>query len=465
MSDSKNSILNVPTNSGQTLPFIVRAPASGQSLADFVRTERAWIETQLLQHGALLLRGFTCGLKEQRAAEFEQTLQALWGELLTYQDRATPRHQVSGKVYTSTEYPPSHSIFLHNESSFADSWPTRICFFCATPAQQGGATPIADVRQVWQRIDPVVRQRFEAKQVMYVRNFGQGFGLPWETVFNTADRDELEAYCQKADIAVEWLDHGQRLRTRQVRPAVLKHPQTDEWVWFNHAAVLNVSTLRRSLRDAFLTEFALEDLPNNTYYGDGTEIEPDVLDHIRAAYKAEKTLFTWQSGDLLVLDNLLMAHGREPYTGPRQIWVGMAKSMRWAEISSANQLIPPADFSLQSKHAERACLTATPENQRFTQPTPLEMVLAAIWATTLNVEDVDIHDNFFELGGQSLDAIDIIENVQALFQVPLSLRALTLTPTVSALAQSLIKTPAEKHRIEEISQSTLEMLGGDLNDA
>lgn len=445
---------------------MVQAAASGQSLADFVETKRDWLDTQLLKHGALLLRGFTCGGEGQNAAEFEHTVQALWGELLTYQDRATPRHQVSGKVYTSTEYPPAHSIFLHNESSFADSWPTRICFFCATPAKQDGATPIADVRRVWQRIDPAIRQRFETKQVMYVRNFGQGFGLPWETVFNTADKAELEAYCQQANIAVEWLDNGQRLRTRQVRPAVLRHPQTDEWVWFNHAAVLHVSTLRRSLREAFLTEFALEDLPNNTYYGDGSEIEPDVLDHIRAAYEAEKTVFTWQAGDLLVLDNLLVAHGRESYIGPRQIWVGMAKSMRWADISSVNQVIPPANFPPQSEQIKvHAGSAATPERHSTAQPTPLEAVLAAIWATMLNVEEVDIHDNFFELGGQSLDAIDIIESVQSLFQVPLSLRALTLTPTVSTLAQSLIKTPAEKQRIETIAQSTLEMLEGELEEA
>jgi alpha-ketoglutarate-dependent taurine dioxygenase/acyl carrier protein len=431
------------TEQQQTLPFVIQANTDTQQFTDFVMAERPWIETQLLSDGALLFRGF----QSTGVTDFEKAIQSLWGELLTYQDRATPRQQVAGNVYTSTEYPSSHRIFLHNENSFACSWPTRISFFCAQPAQTGGATPIADIRRVWQRIDPAIRQRFMEKQVMYVRNFGQGFGLPWHTVFNTTDRSDLEAYCQEADIHVEWLDQGQRLRTRQVRPAAVQHPQTGDWAWFNHAAVLNVSTLKPSLRDAFLNEFSREDLPNNTYYGDGSEIESDVLDHIRAAYEAEKRVFSWQAGDMLVLDNLLVAHGREPYTGPRKIWVGMAKPMSWMEVTTQSQ----GDTE-----------TATNRTQ---QPTALETVLAAIWTAHLDVEAVGIHDNFFELGGQSLEAIDIIDEVKELFQVSLSLRALTLTPTISEFAKSLATTPDETLRLEKISQLTLDMLQSNTQDS
>jgi hypothetical protein len=74
-----------------------------------------------------------------------------------------------------------------------------------------------------------------------------------------------------------------------------------------------------------VAEFSDGDLPANTYYGDGSPIEPEVLDHLRAAYHAETVSFPWQQGDLLMLDNMLVAHGRAPYAGARQILVGMSE--------------------------------------------------------------------------------------------------------------------------------------------
>ena len=102
------------------------------------------------------------------------------------------------------------------------------------------------------------------------------------------------------------------------------HPQTGDRVWFNHAAFFHISTLEPAVRDALRAQFAEEDLPNQTYYGDGTPIEDTPLEAIRGAYYAETIKFPWQPGDVLVLDNMLAAHGRTPYVGPRKTLVGMA---------------------------------------------------------------------------------------------------------------------------------------------
>jgi hypothetical protein len=71
----------------------------------------------------------------------------------------------------------------------------------------------------------------------------------------------------------------------------------------------------------------------NTYYGDGSPIEPKVLDQLRAAYNAETVSFPWQKGDLLMLDNMLVAHGRSPFVGPRQILVGMAELVDQEQVA------------------------------------------------------------------------------------------------------------------------------------
>jgi alpha-ketoglutarate-dependent taurine dioxygenase len=164
---------------------------------------------------------------------------------------------------------------------------------------------------------------------MYLRNFGDGLGLTWEQVFRTGDRAVVEAYCRSAGIEFFWKDDN-RLRTRQVRPAIVKHPLSGEAVWFNQAALFHVTTLEPTVRERLLAEFDEEDLPLNSYYGDGSSIEPSVLDEVREAYRREAVTFPWRKGDVLMLDNVLVAHGRSAFAGHRQIVVGMAEPCAWA---------------------------------------------------------------------------------------------------------------------------------------
>lgn len=292
----------------------------GVNLLALVSTNRELIQSSLLKHGALLFRGFN----SKTMAEFEQLVRDISGQLIEYSDQTSPRHKVSGNIYTSTDYPDSQTIFLHNENSYASTWPLKIFFFCVTPPPFGGETPIADVRKVYQRISPHIRERFAQKGWMLVRNFGDGFGLSWQTVFQTTEKQQVNEFCRRAGIETEWKE-GDRLKTRQVRQAIAQHPQTGEMVWFNHATFFHVSTLDPTIRETLLAQFSEEDLPYNTYYGDGSPIEAAVLDELREAYREEAVAFPWQEGDMLMVDNMLTAHGRNPYTGPRKIVVGMSE--------------------------------------------------------------------------------------------------------------------------------------------
>ena len=301
-------------------PFVIKPAVKGVDLIAWASQNREFIEQELLKHGAILLRNFNIN----NVVEFEKLIVATCDEALEYRYRASPRTQVGGRIYTSTDYPAEQSIFPHNEHAYSATFPLKIFFFCLTPAHEGGETPIGSCRKVFERIHPEIRDRFIEKKVMYMRNFGDGFGLPWQTVFQTTDKTKVEEYCQSNGIEVEW-KQGHRLRTRQVRPAIIKHPQTGEMVWFNHATFFHVSTLEPTVRDSLLTNFKEEDLPTNTYYGDGSLIEPLVLAHLREAYQQEMVTFSWQKGDVLMLDNILSIHARQPFVPPRKILVGMAE--------------------------------------------------------------------------------------------------------------------------------------------
>ena len=302
----------------QTLPLVVEPRLDGLNLSSWAGNKREFLEQSLNNYGGVLFRGFD--LRTQ--VDFEQAVKSMSVELMHYMEGATPRTQLSENVYTSTEYPSNQSIELHNELSYVVTWPGRIWFYCVTPAQQEGETPIADVRKVLKHIDPKIVDRFVQKGWMLVRNFGNDMSLPWQSVFRTDDRSILEAYCRDAQVELEWID-SQHLRTRQVRPPIARHPRTGEMIWFNHICFWHVSSLENDVRESMLSVFKEENLPYNTYYGDGSPIESSVVEEIREAYRQETIKFPWREKDLLMLDNMLVAHGRSPFVGPRKILAAM----------------------------------------------------------------------------------------------------------------------------------------------
>ena len=326
---SEELVREHPFTEERPLPWVLEAAVKGVDLYSWAKDNRSWIDRRLVEHGGILFRGFQVGGVDR----FEECIAALSDGALEYKERSSPRSQVAGNIYTSTDYPPDQEIFLHNESSYQNKFPQKVFFYCVIPAETGGETPIADCRSIFERIDPEVRERFMDKGWMCVRNFGDGFGLPWESVFQTSDRDQVAEHCARGDIELEWKEDG-RLRTRAVRPTVARHPKTGELVWCNHATFFHYTTLAPSIRKGLLAEFSVDDLPTNSYYGDGSPIEPEVLEQLRAAYRAETIPVPWQKGDVLMLDNLRVAHGRESFTGARKVVVGMAEPRPWSELAA-----------------------------------------------------------------------------------------------------------------------------------
>lgn len=308
----------LPSNDEAFWPT-AQAVMPGVDLAVWLCAHRGEVETHLLSHGAMLFRGFAV----DGAGEFGTVARALASGLLDYLERAAPRQEVAPQVFTSTELAADQWIPLHHEMSYSHNWPGRLYFYCDMPAEAGGATPLASERVVSPGIPTEIRKRFQRNGVLYIRNYGPTLDLPWQEVFQTTDRSQVEAYCRESGATWTWVG-ADGLRTRSLRHAVVRHPATGEQVWFNHAHIFHSSNLPADVSAALLSELGSEGMPRNAFYGDGTPIDDEVAEMIRQLYRKATITFPWRRGDVLVVDNVQTAHGREPFQGQRRILVAMS---------------------------------------------------------------------------------------------------------------------------------------------
>ena len=317
---------------GRQLPLVIEPAVEDVDFAAWAARHRDYIQSRLETYGAILFRGFPLG----SVSDFETAVSSVYEVYGGYGD--LPRAGSSERIYTSTPYPPDKAILFHNESSHLHIWPMRISFFCVQPSDTGGETPLLDCREVCRKLRPDLLERFTEKGLMYVRNFIPGVDVSWRQFFGTDDKRKVEELCQKDRLEYEWIaDDGLRIRHRT--RAVLNHPRTGDRVFFNQIQLHHISCLDPDVRGSLRSFFREEDLPRNVYYGDGSIIEDAVVEEIGALYWEMSQSFPWQRRDIVMLDNVLTAHARKPYSGARQIVVAMGEMISadsFAENSTAD---------------------------------------------------------------------------------------------------------------------------------
>jgi alpha-ketoglutarate-dependent taurine dioxygenase len=284
--------------------------------------------------GQLGPAGLTDLLTEAKALVFRgfgvtpETLDAVFDLLLPnrlpYVHGNSPRTKVRGNLYTSTEYPQELTISMHSELSYAHRWPARLAFFCEAAADTGGATPVLDAALWLEKLDPEVRAAF-AGGVRYVQNLhgGRGLGKSWQETFETQDRAEVEAFL--SGTAAEWEWRADRsLRISQLRPATTRHPSTGTEVWFNQSDQWHPAGLGDDTAAELYEVLSEEELPQSVTFADGSPIPGEYVAQIRDRGLAAAVDVDWHAGDLLLVDNVLAAHGRRPFTGSRRVLVAMS---------------------------------------------------------------------------------------------------------------------------------------------
>ncbi|ARF54310.1 TauD/TfdA family dioxygenase [Streptomyces gilvosporeus] len=305
------------------LPVLRVAPQQGTA-ADRAEAHRDAVQDLIAEHGAVLLRGLGVGSPDEVAA----VARALGVTPMTERERFAPRRSYAEGVYSSSEWPADEPMCMHHELSYATEVPSLLVFGCLTAPATGGRTAVADSQEVLKALPADLVAPFARDGWLLTRMY-HDIGVSWTEAFGTDDRSAVDAYCAAAGLEHEWLPDG-RLRTRQRRSAVVEHPRTGAPVWFNQVAFLNERTLDPMVRDYLVDVYGPEGLPFNTAYGDGTALTGETVETLNAAYRAATVGEPWQDGDVLLVDNLRMAHSREPYEGDRDIVAILGNPVRLA---------------------------------------------------------------------------------------------------------------------------------------
>lgn len=321
----------------ENIPFVIEPVKENISFNEFLellKAENPFFKKALIDHGVLLLRGFPIGSAE----DFHQTVAALdTGKPMDYIGGDSPRSKQHKKIYTSTEAPPSLTLYLHNEMSFSKVYPKHIYFYCDIAPQERGETIIGDAKKIFEAVDPAVRNRLDEKQLTYISRYyckSKIFEFmssirkghkSWIEVFETTDKQELESKCRESGFDYKWLKN-EWIEVSQTRPAFLHHPVTGDKVWFNQAHLydFNPRLLGWSNYMAAKLVYAKKETKlHDVAYGDGTPIARKDLYHIIDVMDQQSVYFPWRKGDVLVCDNIRIMHGRAPFKGKRRILTAM----------------------------------------------------------------------------------------------------------------------------------------------
>jgi alpha-ketoglutarate-dependent taurine dioxygenase len=287
------------------------------------------------QHGSVLIRGL--GLHD--APGFGAIACQLGGTPATEVEAFAPRQPCGASVYSSTPWPENQPMCMHHELSYAMEFPGLMMFACIAKPQIGGAIGVADASAVLSALPAMLVDRFEREGWLLTRSYNDEIGATIAESFGSDDPSDVERYCQVNAIDYEWQPDG-GLRTAQRRPAVVQHPLTGHRCWFNQIAFLSEWTMAAEVRMFLVDEYGADGLPFNTRFGNGDPIDADVVALINDVYEANTVHVAWEPGDLLLVDNVRSAHGRDPFEGYREVLVALTDPVHLTDCSRPAGEVP-----------------------------------------------------------------------------------------------------------------------------
>lgn len=314
-------------------PLFVEARAdrlkqSREATVQWFEAHRDVFERALIQHGAVVLRGFPL----HDTDDFIALIAKLPKHEQGYAGGTQIRKGIKAQVLEASTTARDIFIHLHQEMSYLPNNPRIVAFYCKKASETGGGTVIADMRRVTQSLPQAIIDKLEKKGVRYTRNLRApgtnvtpGYGHnTWSSNFGTESREEVENMCKERNLRAEWLPDG-GVNLINETPAMRDHPVTGDRVYFNQLHLMSFSphTHGKARYEELLKQYRDSDPPFNSCWGDGERLTTEELDTLYRMHLAAMVNFPWKNGDVMFVENRLTAHGRDTYTGTRDVQVAL----------------------------------------------------------------------------------------------------------------------------------------------
>lgn len=307
---STESLVELTTTDGGRLHVITANGAS--DLAEWISHNKARVEALHAETGAVLFRGFSVATEP----EFAPVVRAFSGDSAYMIEDQNSHNQ----FVTDGE-----DVWYHNDYCDRAKWPRYLIFWCELTNASGGQTPFVDTTRVYRELPARIRDRFESQGWILQRRFHPGIGVDAAGYFKTDDTAEIRRQLALLEAFDERWD-GDVLTGFSVRFAPsFEHPALGVKVWGNNITFSNIAMVEQTIREQLLSDYSPDELPVNTYWGDGTPISADDMATLRDLYLANEVSFEWREGDVLLIDNIRCVHGRRPILAPQRVNVGVCE--------------------------------------------------------------------------------------------------------------------------------------------
>lgn len=319
----ETSVVAQQTHGDSVFPEVLSAAGTTVTLSDcidWVAANRDRLLSQATRHGAVLLRDFPTPTVEA----FDAVIEALGVENFPYDQSLSNAVRINRtpRVFSANEAPPEVQIFLHHEMAQTPLYPRLIMFFCEVAAEQGGATPLCRSDVLYQRLAqrcPEFAAKCERSGLRYTNVMPEaddphsGMGRSWKKTLAVASRQQAEARLSELGYSYRWLDDGCLQASTPTLPAVME-VSPGRKTFFNQliAAYCGWKDQRNDPSEAIR-------------HGDGSKLDASAVEV--ALELAEELGFDhqWQPGDIVIIDNTIVMHGRRPFVGTRKVLASLAE--------------------------------------------------------------------------------------------------------------------------------------------
>lgn len=287
--------------------------------ARWLSCEQEKLLDMLGQHGAVLLRG----LPLSNALDFDACVIALKLKNFTYKESLSNAVRINKteRVFTANEAPSEVEIFLHHEMAQTPNYPSKLVFFCEHPSDTGGSTPLCQSNHLLKRLQdniPQLIDELESKGVRYTNvmpasaDLASGQGRSWQNTLGSICKASAETRLQQLNYTWEWLKDDNLKVTTPVLPAT-RMIGDGRKVFFNQ-----LIAAYRGWKDS------RNQGSKKIQFGDGSEISEELMDTVCELAENITHDHFWAKGDLLLVDNFLVMHGRRPFVGTRKVLASLA---------------------------------------------------------------------------------------------------------------------------------------------